>query len=76
MCAQGTLLSLVPRVPTNAEILAWAGSFAQLALRCTQPGAVAALDVELLPELEAMAEKLGSLGSMSWEQVGRGSVPP
>ncbi|KAF5841624.1 hypothetical protein DUNSADRAFT_12080 [Dunaliella salina] len=66
---QGTLLSLIPRVPANAEILAWAGNFARLALRCTQPGAVTALDAELLPELESMADKLGSLGSMSWEQV-------
>jgi len=35
---QGTLLSLVPRLPANAEILAWATSFAELALRCTQVG--------------------------------------
>jgi len=67
---QGTLLALVPRLPANAEILAWASGFAKLALRCTQPGsAVTALDTDLLPELEGMASKLGSLGSMSWEQV-------
>jgi len=30
---------------------------------------VEALEGEILPQLESMAGKLGSLGGMSWEQV-------
>ncbi len=50
---------------------AWAIEFATLTLRCTLPGAVAALEAELLPALEELSGRLGALGSsaMSWEQV-------
>lgn len=66
-----TLTNLVPRLPANAVMQAWSQSFAQLALRCTQPGALLDIEQELLPALEELASKLGAGGSsaMSWEQV-------
>lgn len=67
-----TLMNLVPRLPVNAEMAAWATDFAHMALKCTQPGGAVSLETELLPELEALAKRLGNLGSsmaMSWEQV-------
>ncbi len=50
---------------------AWAQEFAQLAIRCTQPGVVVALEAELLPALQELSSRLGALGTsaMSWEQV-------
>ena len=67
-----TLMNLVPRLPSNTEMAAWAGDLAALALRCTQPGAVAALEEDVLPCLEGLGSRLGMLGrsAISWEQVG------
>jgi hypothetical protein len=34
----GSLLNLVPRLPASPEMLEWAVSYCQLAMRCTQVG--------------------------------------
>lgn len=33
----GSLLNLVPRMPANSDMLAWALGYCQLAIKCTQP---------------------------------------
>jgi hypothetical protein len=43
----GTLMNLVPRLPANAQMAAWAEEYAALALKCTQPGAITALETEV-----------------------------
>jgi hypothetical protein len=73
----GNLLNLVPRLPAHAEMLAWAVSYCQLAMRCTQPmGApegISSLEEEVLPALKELSVRLTQLGTsaMSWEQVGK-----
>ncbi|KAJ9531877.1 hypothetical protein QJQ45_022018 [Haematococcus lacustris] len=67
----GSLMNLIPRLAPNSQMAQWAEEYAALALKCTQPGAIAAVETELLPALEELASRLGALGSsaMSWEQV-------
>lgn len=72
--AATTLMHLVPRMPGGDECVQLAEDFARLAVRCTadlSSGGRHCLEVDVVPALEAMSERLEKMGTavMSWEQM-------